>query len=304
MNAALLVETVVPLAVVMAMLAVGLNLDVAALRGSLRKPRSLLLCTLLQIVLLPVAVLALIALISPPPLFSAVMFAVAISPGGTLSNAITHLVRGNLGLSVVMTIVTTLLVSVTAPAAVALATWTGGAGIAPLGNLSPAAIAFDLVMVTLLPICCGVVLGAVLPGPVARARRTVDLLCALAIVVVVASSAMVSWPVVRLNVVQYVLPAAALSLVLLAAGGVVALLLPSSDRSASVIEFGTRNLPVAIILSSGAGASDAIVAFLLCHFVVNCTLLLALTLARRRAGRRHAAPGPDRSNAGERRSAH
>jgi BASS family bile acid:Na+ symporter len=297
MTADFLVGSVIPVAVIITMLAVGLNLELSALRDSLRQPRSFLLCLVLQIVLLPVAVLALIALLSPPPLLAVVMFAVAMSPGGTLSNALTHLARGNLALCVVLTMATTLLVAFTAPAIAGLASVVGAFGAWAPGSLSPATIAFDLFRVALLPICIGVTLGALLPGLASRLRRPVDVLCGLAIAAVVASSGVVSWPVVRTSALDFVVPAAALSFVLLAVGGAVAMLLPGKDRSACVIEFCVRNLPIAVILSAGAGPSAQILAFLLCHFVVNTALLVALALGRRRGGR----PGL-RSKAAEKQS--
>jgi hypothetical protein len=97
------------------MTAVGLNLSPSALRETFRRPRSLVLATALQIVLLPAAVLAMIAVLRPDPVLALVLLAIAICPGGAMSNAFTHLVGGNLALSVMMTMVTTLLVSATAP---------------------------------------------------------------------------------------------------------------------------------------------------------------------------------------------
>jgi hypothetical protein len=110
----LLVDAIVPIAVIVLMTAVGLNLTLTSLRTILKHPRSLLLSTLFQILVLPLAALSLIFLLSPPPLIAIVMFALAISPGGALSNGFTHLAGGNLVLSVMMTIVTTRLVIFTA----------------------------------------------------------------------------------------------------------------------------------------------------------------------------------------------
>jgi hypothetical protein len=64
-------------------------------------------------------------------------------------------------------------------------------------------------------------------------------------------------------------------------GSVVAPALPAEDRSACVIEFGVRNLPIALILAGGASPSVEIVAFLLCYFFVSTTALLTLALLNR-----------------------
>ena len=252
MTVELLVGVIVPISVIIVMAAVGLNLRISDLRESLRQPRSLLICTMLQIVLLPVAALLLVALVAPPPFIGVVMFAIAISPGGALSNILTHLARGNLALSVIMTVATTLLVSVTAPVAAAFAS---SSGFSPLGGaeaLSPGGIAIDLVRVALLPICFGVLLAWRLPAFVERIRPATDVICMLALMTVVACSAVVAWPVVHDAGGQYLGYAALLSLVSLLVGSAVASALPAEDRSACVIEFGVRNLPIALILAGGS----------------------------------------------------
>jgi hypothetical protein len=48
-----------------------------------------------------------------------------------------------------------------------------------------------------------------------------------------------------------------------------------------VIEFGVRNLPIALILAGGLSPSVEIVAFLLCYFFVSTTALLTLALLNR-----------------------
>jgi BASS family bile acid:Na+ symporter len=286
MSVALLVGVIVPVAVIIVMLAVGLNLRVAAVRESLRHPRSLVACTLLQIVLLPVATLLLIALVAPPPPMAIVMFALAISPGGGLSNVFTHLARGNLALSVMMTIATTLLVAATAPVAAGLASVSG---LLPLGGveaLSPIGIAVDLLRAALLPIFLGILCAQFLPAFVERIRPAVDILCMVALVAVVTCSAIVAWPVVHRAGAEYLGYAALLSLVSLVVGSAVSSALPAEDRSACVIEFGIRNLPIALILAGGSGSSIEIVAFLLCYLFVNTTALLGLALLNRSVLRR------------------
>jgi BASS family bile acid:Na+ symporter len=286
MTVELLVGVIVPVAVIIVMAAVGLNLRVASVRESFRRPRSLLICTALQIVLLPVAALLLVRLLSPPPLLAVVMFAIAISPGGALSNVLTHLARGNLALSVIMTVVTTLLVSATAPVAAGLASVAGLSLPGGAAALSPIGIAVDLLRVALLPICLGFLCAQVVPAFVDRIRPAVDMLCVLALATVVTCSAIVAWPVVQRAGAEYLGYAALLSLVSLLVGSAVASFLTAEDRSACVIEFGVRNLPIALILAGGASPSAEIVAFLLCYLVVNTTVLLALALINRSVLRR------------------
>jgi BASS family bile acid:Na+ symporter len=227
-----------------------------------------------------------VTLVAPPTLVAVVMFAIAISPGGTLSNVLTHLAHGNLALSVIMTIATTLLVSATAPVAAGLASFSGYSPLDGAGALSATVIAIDLLRVALLPICFGILLARLLPAFVERIRPAMDVICMLALVTVVVCSAVVAWPVVHRVGGEYLWYAALLSLVSLLLGSAVASALPAEDRSACVIEFGVRNLPITLILAGGSGPSVEIVAFLLCYLFVNTTALLTLALLNRSVGRR------------------
>lgn len=278
MTAGLLGGVIVPIGVVILMTAVGLNLKITALRESFRRPRSLVLATLVQIVLLPVAALVMMALLAPPPLLAAVIFAVAISPGGALSKVFTHLARGNLALSVAMTVVTACTVSVTAPVAVGAATAAGFSFIEDGGTLTPLGVALDLFRACLAPICVGLLIARLLPAFADRIRPGVDILCVVVIATVIGSSAIVAWPVVQHSAGEHLSYAAALSLTSLAVGAATSAFLPAYDRSACTIEFGVRNLAIALLITAGSSPSPEIVAFLLSYLVVNALVLVAVAL--------------------------
>jgi BASS family bile acid:Na+ symporter len=292
-TAGILGGVIVPISVIILMTAVGLNLKLAAMRENLRHPRSLIIATLLQVVVLPLAALLLIKLLAPPPVLAIAMFAVAISPGGALSKVFTHLARGNLALSIMMTVVTALAVSATAPVAVGVASAAGVSFLGSGGLLSPQTIAIDLVRACLLPICVGLLIARLLPAFVDRIRPGVDLLCVAVIITVIACSAIVAWPIVQESAGQFFGYAAALSLVSIAAGAGVATALPPRDRSACTIEFGVRNLAIALLVAAGANPTPEIVAFLLCYLVVNTLVLLALALLAGTWARPRGTPAPE-----------
>jgi BASS family bile acid:Na+ symporter len=277
----LLVGGIVPVAVIVLMAAVGLHLRLLAVREIIERPRSLVVATVLQIVLLPAVALALVALAAPPPVTALVIVAIAVSPGGALSNAFTHLAGGNLALSILMTMVTTLLVSASAPAMLALASASGFLDARVTAMLDPLAVAHDLARFALLPLCAGVLCAHLLPQHLPRLRRLADRLGLLAIAVVLASSLIVSWPILLEAAGETLAYAAMFSLSSLALGAAVSLLLPAGDRSACVIEFGVRNLSIALVLATASTPSPEVVAFLLAYFILNTIVLLALSLVRR-----------------------
>jgi BASS family bile acid:Na+ symporter len=208
-----------------------------------------------------------------------------VSPGGALSNTFTHLVRGNLGFSVMMTTVSTILVSATAPVVLAAAHTSGMLDQGAAARLDPVTVTFDLLRITLLPIGLGVLAVNFLPGAAARLRRAADALGIVAIATVLLSSTVVSLPALHQTAPGPLLLALLFSLGSLSLGILASRALPRADRSACFMEFGVRNLPVALVLTSGGSPTVELVAFLLCYLVVNASILVAVALlARSRIG--------------------
>jgi bile acid:Na+ symporter, BASS family len=285
-NVELLSSGIVPVCVVIMMFGVGLNLTLASLGGILANPRSLLVGTVLQIVLLPALAIILIAVFAPAPIVALALVAVASSPGGALSNVFTRLVGGNLALSVVMTTVTTLLVSATAPAVLAVALASGVLEQGGAARLDPLQVGFDLMQLALLPIGLGLLTVQVLPRFAGGLRRAADALGVVAFATVLVATTIVSLPALQQTASGPLLYAVLFSLGSLGLGVAVSRILPPGDRSACFMEFGLRNLPVALFLAGSEAPSVDLVAFLFCYFLANSTVLLATGfLARSRPGR-------------------
>lgn len=281
MTVGLLVHLIVPMTLAILMTAVGLNLRFASVRAVMQHPRSLILSTILQLILLPAAALIFIWLLDPPALIALVILAIAISPGGALSNSFTYLVGGNLALSVLMTAVTTMLVAASAPVVLEIALAFGLLDMEVAAKLDPQSIAWDLARFALLPICAGILCSHFLPALSLTLGRAMDVLSILAIAMVLAGCVMVSLPVIQQAAASTLIYAGTFSLASLTMGAAVARLLPGEDRSACFIEFGTRNLSIALVLSSGLTSSPEIIAFLLGYFFVNTAILFVLTLLKR-----------------------
>jgi BASS family bile acid:Na+ symporter len=276
-----LVSVIVPVCLVVLMFSVGLNLTLSSMRDTLRHPRSLVVVTLLQIILLPACALVVIAALGPAPVAAVAILAIAASPGGALSNAFTHMIGGNLALSVMMTTISTILVSATAPVVMAVAL---GAGVLEQGvgaALDPLSVAFDLLRFALLPIGFGVLVVQVFPAAAPALRRVADRLGMLAVATVLVSSALVSWPVMQQTAPSVMVYALVFSIVALAMGAAASRALPREDRSACVMGFGSRNLPVALVLASGGAPPAELVAFLLGYFLVNVSILFGATMIGR-----------------------
>src|ERR1700761_393609 len=115
--------------VVAVMLALGLTLTVADFRraATLRKP--LLVALLCQSLLLPTLCLLIAEAFHLEPHLAVGLMLMAATPGGTMSNIISHLVGGDLALNLTLTAINAVLSIVSLPAILAVAmTWFLGDG--------------------------------------------------------------------------------------------------------------------------------------------------------------------------------
>ena len=85
------------------MLAMGMGLEISDFAEVLRRPRAALLGVIGQLVALPLAALAISTLLDLPKDIAAGLMLIAVCPGGTSSNAITVLARGDVALSISLT---------------------------------------------------------------------------------------------------------------------------------------------------------------------------------------------------------
>jgi bile acid:Na+ symporter, BASS family len=97
------------------MFGVALDVRVSDLRDVLRRPKAPLIGIGAQFLLLPAGTFLLTRLLDPAPSIALGMILVACCPGGNVSNIITHLAKGNTGLSIGMTGVSTLAAAVLTP---------------------------------------------------------------------------------------------------------------------------------------------------------------------------------------------
>ncbi|MGB2171418.1 MAG: bile acid:sodium symporter family protein [Flavobacteriaceae bacterium] len=103
------------IAIMVIMMGMGLSLTLADFRRVAQHPKPVLLGLTNQIVLLPVAALGLIYVFQPPVFIAVGMILLAACPGGTSSNLVTLLAKGDLALSVSMTAINSIITILTIP---------------------------------------------------------------------------------------------------------------------------------------------------------------------------------------------
>lgn len=226
---------VVP-ALMIIMFGMGLTLTLPDFALVLRRPAVVLLGVALQYTVMPLLAVGIAALLDLPPALAAGLILVGCVPGGTSSNVVTYLARGDVALSVTMTSISTLLAPLLTPF---LTLWLAGQYL-PVPVSSMAASIFQIVVI---PIGAGLLARALLPRLVERVQPALPWVSVLAITFVVIAVVSAS---------TAVLAAAGLTLVLAVilhnAGGyavgyavAAALKVPVASRRAVSVEVGMQN---------------------------------------------------------------
>ncbi len=108
----------VVIALMLVMFSVALGLRVDDFRFVVDKPLLLLGGVVAQVVVLPLVTFLLILAMAPPPSIALGMIVVACCPGGSVSNLMTFLSRGNLAVSVTLTASSSMLAALLTPASI------------------------------------------------------------------------------------------------------------------------------------------------------------------------------------------
>ena len=174
---------IVPLLITI-MLGMGMTLTLRDFTDIFNKKRALALGVALQFIVMPLAGLGVSRLLNLNDELTAGMMLVGTSAGGTASNVITYLARGNVALSVSMTLCSTLLSIVLMP----LLTWLYIGQKVPVPATD---MLIDLVKITLVPLTVGVSLNTFAHRVVARAQLLREVMYAAVDVAVVVAVAVV-----------------------------------------------------------------------------------------------------------------
>jgi BASS family bile acid:Na+ symporter len=162
------------------MFGMGLTLSKADFREVTRRPRDVVIGVLGQFIIMPGLAWVLAKTLNLPPEVAVGVILVGCCPGGTASNVMTFLARGDVALSVTVTSVTTLLAPIITPALIYLlaSQWI---------DVSAAAMFWSIVQVVVLPIALGVLAQYILKDKVRVGVAVLPLVSVVAIVAIVAA---------------------------------------------------------------------------------------------------------------------
>lgn len=174
------------------MFGMGLTLRARDFLPVLTHPRDVGLGLVLQFTVMPLVAAGLVFALHLPPELAFGVVLVGCAPGGTASNVVAYLARGDVALSVAMTSCSTLL----APLATPFLVWFFAGKDVPVDAF---AMALSTAQVVLLPVALGVAANELFPRFCARVTKGMPAFSSLVVAVIVAAVVAVNAAAIRQN---------------------------------------------------------------------------------------------------------
>ena len=253
-----LTDVLMPVALGVIMLGLGLSLTVEDFRRVVSYPRAAFIGLFSQIVLLPAVAFGLASAFGLPPELAVGLVLLAASPGGATANLFSHLAKGDVALNITLTAINSLLAVVTMPLFVELALRTFMEQDKRLPLQTDKAI--QVLVIILVPVAIGMAIRSKKEAFAQRLERPVKGLSAGFLALVILAAVLKE----RANLVEYFqqvgLAALSFNLISLAVGYLLPQLLAVPRRQAIAVgmEIGVHNGTLAIAVATTVLGSTAI----------------------------------------------
>ncbi|MGO1059283.1 bile acid:sodium symporter family protein [Planococcus sp. FY231025] len=162
------------------MFGMGLTLKPVDFKIVLTRPLPVVIGVAAQFLIMPFAAFAIAYLLKLPPELAAGLVLLGCVPGGTASNVMVYLAKGNLALSVAMTSLSTLMAPIMTPLLLLLLAgqWL---------PVDPLAMFQSIIQVIIIPIALGFLVQRFFPGVVKKGITIVPLISVAAILIIVSA---------------------------------------------------------------------------------------------------------------------
>ena len=253
-----LTDVLMPVALGVIMLGLGLSLTIEDFRRVVSYPRAAFIGLFSQIVLLPAVAFGLAMAFGLPPELAVGLVLLAASPGGATANLFSHLAKGDVALNITLTAINSLLAVVTMPLFVELALRTFMEQDKRLPLQTDKAI--QVLVIILVPVAIGMAIRSKKEAFAQRLERPVKGLSAGFLALVILAAVLKE----RANLVEYFqqvgLAALSFNLISLAVGYLLPQLLAVPRRQAIAVgmEIGVHNGTLAIAVATTVLGSTAI----------------------------------------------
>lgn len=249
MQSSLLTTLLLPLALGVIMLGLGLGLTIDDFKRVARYPRAVLTGLFLQMGILPWIAFGLALLFGLPPELAVGLMLLAASPGGATANIYSHLARGDVALNITLTAVNSVLCLVTLPLIInlSLAYFLGSGQYVP----PPVQKIVEVAVIIIVPVSLGMAIRAWASGFAIRMEKPIRLLSVLVLALLIAAAVAKEWRVLVDYFAAVGLACLLFNLISMSTGyaAPIALRLPRRQAIAIAMEIGIHNGTLAIYIA-------------------------------------------------------
>ncbi|MFO0723600.1 MAG: bile acid:sodium symporter family protein [Myxococcota bacterium] len=249
MESNVLTAVLLPIALGIVMLGLGLSLVLDDFRRVVVYPKAVLVGLICQTLLLPAVCYTIARGFGLAPELAVGLMLLAASPGGATANLFSHLAKGDVALNVTLTAVNSVLSLFTLPLIVgfAMQAFLGDARAIPM----PFAKIIEVFVIVLVPMGIGMTIRAKAPGFAARSAKTVKILSAVVLFLVIGGTVLKARANLGDFFQQVGVPALVFNLVSMAVGYFAPRLLRIDERQSIAIgmEIGIHNGTLAIAIA-------------------------------------------------------
>ncbi|MBB1485213.1 bile acid:sodium symporter family protein [Oceanospirillum sediminis] len=252
MSNGILLGVVLPVALFVIMLGMGMTLKLADFSRIFQLPVAVLTGLAGQMLLVPLLAFVVVSVFTLPPELAIGLMILSFAPGGATSNMMTFLSKGDVALSITLTAFASLLTPFTIPwlSQWALDHWLGEVRSIDLPVLQ---IMMRLIVITVVPVSLGMWLYRSKPDLAARLVRVVKPLSIAFLMFVIVSIVIKNWQQMPEFLAAVGPAAVALNVMALACGYLISAVmkLPVRQRITNSIEVGVQNGGTALLITGG-----------------------------------------------------
>ncbi len=249
MQESMLSTVVLPLALGVIMLGLGLSLTVADFTRVIKYPKAVLIGLVCQMLLLPLAALVVAKLLQLSPELAVGLMLLSASPGGPTANLYSHLSNGDVALNITLTAINSVLTLFSLPFIVGLSMdYFMGEALAipmPFGKI------ISVFAIVLIPVSIGMLIKKFKPGISARMEKPVKIASAILLLLVIIATVLKDRVILGQYFAQIGLAAFLFNVVSLLGGYFVPKLFNIDKKQAIAIgmEIGIHNGTLAIFIA-------------------------------------------------------
>ncbi|BAY93626.1 MULTISPECIES: bile acid:sodium symporter family protein [unclassified Tolypothrix] len=285
MEASFLTAVVLPIALAIIMLGMGLSLIPEDFQRIKKYPKAVAIGLISQLVFLPIIAFIITKVVPMQPTIAMGLMIVALCPGGVSSNVITFLAKGDVALSVTLTAFSSVITVFTIPVVGNLA-YQHFMGETAAIALPIGATILQIFLMTLLPIGLGMGVRQLFPEVARRLEKVTNRLAVSFLALIILLLIIREWNRLPSFIVQVGVGVALLNVISMLAGFYIGKLfnLNLPQQICIVIEVGIQNGTLAIAITAGLlNNPDMAIPAAIYSLFMNVTALIAISYGRKMA---------------------